>query len=413
MKNSNFKKWVFLLTVLFMGWNAMAQTNVIFLNAKVNADGSKVLVKFSKDMANPNGKHGQFTLKANGASLTINAAALNADISVIELTLSANIEMLKFVTISYSPGTVVAADGGTLSAFTNQNVANRTVFFKEEKQIASESRLPTYSGGFGMSVSISGDYAIVGAPNTGKGAAYIYKFDGINWVNEQKIVALDGAASDGFGCSVSISGNYVIVGANGDDDAGTSSGSAYIFKFDGTTWDQQQKLTASDAMDDDYFGSSVSISGDFVIVGAYRNDEVWTNAGSAYIYKFDGTTWGSEQKLTAPDKNHNDEWFGYSVSISGDLAIVGAIYDESLKGSAYFYKFNGTTWGGAQKLTATDGVAGDQFGCSVSISGDYAIVGAYEDQVGDVNKAGSAYIYKFDGTKDMIQIKLYILGAIE
>ena len=123
-----------------------------------------------------------------------------------------------------------------------------------------------------------------------------------------------------------------------DDDKGDCSGSAYIFKRDGTSWSEQQKLLASDGAANDYFGLSVSISGDYAIVGAYGDDSY---KGSAYIFKQDGTNWIQQQKLLASD-GAADDLFGYSVSISGDYAIVGAYGDddkETASGSVYAFWF--------------------------------------------------------------------------
>jgi len=246
---------------------------------------------------------------------------------------------------------------------------------------------------FGYSVSISGDYAILGAEgdDSGKGSAYIFKWNGTSWVEQQKLTASDGNTSDYFGWSVSISGDYAIVGAYGDDVNGTYSGSAYIFKRDGTSWVEQQKLTASDGADGDWFGSSVSISGDFALVGAFLDDGNVIDSGSAYIFKRDGTSWVQQQKLTASD-GAADDYFGCSVSISGDYAIVGAYGGNGNvidSGSAYISKWNGTSWSEQAELTASDGAASDYFGVSVSISGDLAIVVTpYDDSY-----KGSAYAF--------------------
>ena len=137
---------------------------------------------------------------------------------------------------------------------------------------------------------------------------------GTTWLQRQKLLASDGAAVDFFGCSDSIRGDYAIAGADYDDDKGANSGSAYIFRWDGTAWVQQQKLLASDGAAGDCFGGSVSISGDLAIVGAYGDD---SDRGSAYIFKRDGTTWVQQQKLIASDGAAKD-YFGYPVSISGD-----------------------------------------------------------------------------------------------
>ncbi|MCP4352313.1 MAG: hypothetical protein GY795_43195, partial [Desulfobacterales bacterium] len=245
---------------------------------------------------------------------------------------------------------------------------------------------------FGCSVSISGDYAIVGARydddnGNNSGSAYIFKKDETGWIQQTKLTTINGNAHDSFGISVSISGDYAIVGAIGDDEKASSAGSAYIFKRDGTVWTQQAKLTASDGAMYDCLGNSVSISGDYAIVGAKGNDD----NGSVYIFKRDGTTWIQHTKLTAND-GANSDYFGSSVSISGDYAIVGAIGDDDKgdsSGSAYIFIKNGDIWTQQSKLTASDGGLYSSFGCSVSISGDYAIAGS---------TGNSAYIFKRDGT---------------
>jgi len=204
----------------------------------------------------------------------------------------------------------------------------------------------------------------------------------------QKLLALDGIAGDYFGWSVSVSGDYAIVGAYYDDSA---KGSAYIFKWNGTIWLEQQKLTDSDGAAGDYFSWSVSISGDYAIVGVRFDDDNGNGSGSAYIFKRDVASWSQQAKLLASDGAAN-ELFGYSVSISGDYAIVGA-HQNYNKGSAYIFKRDVASWSQQAKLTASDGAAADYFGCSVSISGDYAIVGAYgDDDMGE--HSGSAYAFR-------------------
>jgi len=282
-------------------------------------------------------------------------------------------------------------------------------WLERQKLLASDGAA---NNRFGYSVSISGDYAIVGAvydddKGSNSGSAYIFKRDGTAWVQQQKLLASDGAASDYFGYSVSISGDLAIVGAFGDDDKGIDSGSAYIFKRDGTGWSQQTKLLASDGAANDWFGYSVSISGDLAIVGAHRDDDKENNSGSAYIFKRDGTAWVQQQKLTASDGAARD-WFGWSVSISGDKIIVGAYGDDdkgAKSGSAYIFRWDGTSWSQQQKLLPLDGAAEDYFGCSVSISGDLAIVGAEGDD-DEGSDSGSAYIFKWDGTAWSQQQKL-------
>ena len=273
---------------------------------------------------------------------------------------------------------------------------------------------------FGKSVSISGDVAIVGAraapavnngPRTG--SAYVFRFDGISWIEETKLTASDAAEADTFGGtleSVSISGDVAIVGANNDDDSGTSSGSAYVFRLVAGSWTEESKLTASDAAEGDLFGLSVSISGDVAIVGASFDDDSGPNSGSAYVFRLVAGSWIEEAKLTASDGAIFD-LFGWSVSISGDVAIVGAFGDDdngSISGSAYVFRLVGGSWMEESKLTASDGEAVNLFGRSVSIRGDVAIVGAFGD--GDNGQfSGSAYIYSFnqppaEATQDQVDV---------
>ena len=221
-----------------------------------------------------------------------------------------------------------------------------------------------------------------------------------NATETQILYASDAQASDDFGWSVSIDGDYAIVGARYEDTGGSQAGAVYIFKRDGTSWSQQQIIHASDAQTNDQFGHSVGISGDYAIVGAPYEDKGADNGGSVYIYKRNTSTgvWGSEQNITASNAGGND-YFGWSVSISGDYAIVGANGENSASGAVYIYKRNTSTgsWGSEQLIRASDAQGVDEFGFDVSISGDYAIVGSRNEDTGGTD-AGAAYIFKYDAT---------------
>jgi len=265
---------------------------------------------------------------------------------------------------------------------------------------------------FGYSVSISGDYAVIGAygdddNGIDSGSAYIFYRSGTTWFEQAKITAPDGATEDRFGCSVSISGDYAIVGAWGDDDSGIDRGSAYIFYRSGTNWIEQAKLTAPDGMDEDLFGYSVSISGDYAVIGAHYDDDNGSESGSAYIFYRSGTNWTEQTKLTAPDGAAYD-WFGYTVSINGDYAAIGAHWDDdngSNSGSAYLFNRIGTLWTQQTKITADDGSSDDEFGRSISIDGDYVVVGACHDDGNGIDR-GSAYIFHRNGTNWSQQAKI-------
>ncbi len=244
---------------------------------------------------------------------------------------------------------------------------------------------------FGRSVAISGPAGIVGAPfddDGGPDSGSAYLFDTTTGQQLFKLTASDAAASDDFGHRVAVSGSIAVVGARFDDDAGTDSGSAYI--FDGTTGQQLFKLTANDAAAGDEFGASVAIAGTIAIVGARSDDDAGTDSGSAYV--FDTTTGQQLFKLTASDAAAGDE-FGISVAISGTTAIVGArLDDDTGTDSGAAYVFDSTTGAQLVKLTASDAEAGDFFGRSVALSGTTAICGAIgADDVG--TDSGSAYVF--------------------
>ena len=263
---------------------------------------------------------------------------------------------------------------------------------------------------FGMSASISCDVAVIGAPrgdNDGPGSAYVFGYDGSTWIQQQELLASDGAAGDRFGIASSMSGEVVVVGAQADDDNGDRSGSAYVFRYDGSTWIQEQKLLPSDGAADDWFGLSVSISGDVAVAGAFGDD-----VGSAYVFRHDGSTWIEEQKLLASD-GAVDDWFGFTVSMSDDVVVVGNFADNdngSASGSAYVFRHDGSTWIEEQKLLASDGSSPDWFGYRVSIGGDVIAVGAVQDSDNGLT-SGSAYVFRYDGSTWLQEQKLLAPGG--
>jgi FG-GAP repeat len=251
---------------------------------------------------------------------------------------------------------------------------------------------------FGHSVSISGNFAIVGIPgyDTAQGSANIYEYKNNNWVLLQKITTANGDVLDNFGISVCIAGNYAIVGAYADDiGAKENQGSANIYKYNGRRWILMQKITDATGAAGDNFGISVSISGNYAIVGA-AHDDVGINLdqGSVTIYEYNGSSWVYMTKLTDVLGDGTDN-FGSSVSISGTYAIVGAYLDDengnSFQGSASIYEYKNNRWGLMQKLSDATAGANNNFGTSVSISGSYAIVGSAANTIGA--NIGSSTIY--------------------
>lgn len=245
---------------------------------------------------------------------------------------------------------------------------------------------------FGIAVSVSGDgsTALVGAPSGPIGLAYVFRRVGSTWGQPQQLSG-DGAWRDEFGISVSLSndGATALVGSSTP-----GTGAAYVFHRSGTTWTRQQKLTGDESAC--AFGYSVALSGDgaTALVGAYQARPSGT--GAAYVFHRTGTTWNQQQRLTAGDRARGDE-FGFYVSLgaTGNTAVIGAPGKKSTTGAAYVFRRSGTNWSQQQKLIAGDGRVGDQFGASASLSGDgtTVLIGA----AGKNSLAGAAYVFNRNG----------------
>jgi len=303
-----------------------------------------------------------------------------------------------------------------MGVFAGPGVSSAPAQIPQFKLTASD---PAAGDQFGNTVSVSGDTAVVGAwsdddAGSASGSAYVFTRSGSTWTQQQKLTASDAAAGDGFGWSVSVWGDTAVVGASSNDDAGSASGSAYIFTRNGSTWTQQAKLTASDAAEGEFFGCSVSVSGDTAVVGAQGNTAMLSRPGSAYVFTRNGSTWTQQAKLTASDAAAGD-LFGDPVSVSGDTAVVGAYGNDdagSWSGSAYVFTRSGGVWTQQAKLTASDAAADDWFGISVSVSGDTAVVGSdWDDDAG--RNSGSAYVFKRNGSTWTQQAKLTASDAAE
>ena len=321
--------------------------------------------------------------------------------------------------VAISDDTAVVGAVGDLSAggFTgaayifNRNQGDQDNWGEVTKLTASDAQANEF---FGVSVAISGDTIVVGARprddvHSGPGAAYVFSRSqggADNWGEVKKLTASDAQANDIFGHSVSVSGDTVVVGAYAEDDGGSRAGAAYVFQRSqggADNWGEVTKITASDAEAGDEFGISVTISGNTAAVGAHREDAGGAWAGAAYVFQRDiggGDNWGEVTKLTASD-GEADDGFGISVAINGDTAMVGAHLEDaggSNAGASYIFQRDlggGDNWGEVTKLTASDAEAGDEFGISVTISGDTAVVGAWLDDAGSIDR-GVSYVFRRD-----------------
>lgn len=266
---------------------------------------------------------------------------------------------------------------------------------------------------FGQSVAVGEDRAVIGAlfdddNGSSSGAAYVFRRESTNWVQEAKLSATDALAGDQFGKSVAISGDYILVGAHTDDDRGSASGSAYVFRREGTNWMPEAKLLAGDGAAEDYFGAAVALDGDYAVIGAWGDDY----GGAAYAFHREGTNWTQQSKLVASDNASGDQ-YGYSVSLYGDCAAVGAWQDDDLgaqSGSAYVFRRGGTNWAQEANLAAADAASSHFFGAAVSVHSNRVLVGAADTVSGF--GCGEAYLFCHTGSNWQQEAKLIASNAL-
>ncbi len=320
-----------------------------------------------------------------------------------------------------------------------------TILRYEVLHLLKTSKLDGVGGDkFGYAVSVDGDTAVIGAyqdngEGADSGAAYVFTRNEGVWDDGVKLTASGGAAYDNFGISVAVDGDTVVVGAPGNDGDGADSGSVYVFVKPTGGWatsTETAKLTASDGAALDYFGYSVAVDGDTVLVGAYQDDDEENDSedsGSAYIFTKPNSSGGwadwdpmedtETAKLTASD-GADDDWFGVSVALDGNTAVIGASGDDDKgidSGSAYVFVKPSGAWADGNetdKLTASDGEAQDNFGYSVAVGVDTVevsgadvevatvVVGAYQHDPIDPHSdpdsplylldAGAAYVFTRD-----------------
>jgi len=339
-----------------------------------------------------------------------------------------------------------APDSGAVYVF----VRDGATWVQQAYLKASNSAANAY---FGFPVAISGDTIVVGAQREGSlaalsGAAYVFVRAGTSWSQQAQLKAANANIGDRFGFAVSISGDTVAVGAryedssaigvNGDSasNSAADSGAAYVFVRDNDTWIQQVYLKASNTGADDQFGTSVTVSGDMVVVGAFIEDSNATgvngnqadnsmfNSGAAYVFVRNGASWSQEAYLKAS----NTGWaayFGYPVALSGNTLVVGAYGERSgatgvngnqadwsapSAGAAYVFVRDGSTWLQQAYLKASNTGTNDWFGYGLSISGDTVVAGAPNEASGSagvngnqannlLSSSGAAYVFLREGTE--------------
>jgi hypothetical protein len=252
---------------------------------------------------------------------------------------------------------------------------------------------PEAEDNFGRALAIQGNLLVVTARKTNleEGAAYVFVYKGGRWINEANLEASDPTPRAYFGQSVDIQGDVIAIGARNANPNG--AGGFYLFRRSGEGWLEIAKVTPSDGQFDEQFGFAIATSGNTIVVGARRENlsTSKTRTGAVYVYSFKGDSVELVTKLTASDASKGDE-FGQSVAIAGDVIAVGAWKDDCNKGSIYLFSRKGDQWIETNKITASDGMAGDEFGYSLSTFGNRMVTGAHFAKVENLEKAGAAYV---------------------
>jgi hypothetical protein len=331
----------------------------------------------------------------------------------------AGIEKAEFVASSTSPGSVfgnavsISGDTAVVGAFLDDlpgaaRAGSAGVYMRIGSSWQHDATLLAddvdANDFFGYAVSVSGDTVVIGAPasegGNNTGAAYVFVRNGSEWTQQTRLEAFDGGPGNSFGNSVSIHLDTIVVGAEGDD---AYAGSAYVFVRSRTLWSFQAKLRGLDTEAGDRLGRSVSVSGDTIVAGADSDAHSGhTSAGSAYVFVRSGASWGEQQKLIADDASFGDI-FGASVALEGDTVLIAAPWDDYAPcpsvlcnyGSVYVFVRAGSTWSQQDRIAAPVGVDNDQFGWSVALDGDTALLGRMRRS--DPLDPGSAFVLRREG----------------
>ncbi len=337
-----------------------------------------------------------------------------AEASVVDIVYEASTLVAPDAGASDLFGSGVAVSGGTavVSAPQDDDGGDQAgaawVYLRDSSGWTPVQKIVPPSGttvvGYGNQVRMSGDTLVVSATfDSGSdvyGAVYVHTRDGGAWSHAATVWSADGADEDFFGTSIAVSGSTIAVGAARVTGMGTETGACHVYTIDGDDCVEVAELSPSDGTDADAFGQAVAVSGDLLAVGAPGADAV-------YVYRDQGGLWTEEARLEAPGALIGAR-FGERVAVDGDRVLVGVYRDDSLgslAGQVVLYTWGGGGWPLEATLTATDGEAGDQFGESVAIEGDTLVIGANKDADQGAS-AGAAYVFRYEDGAWLEQAKL-------
>lgn len=291
-------------------------------------------------------------------------------------------------------------------------------------QVINEIKITGSNSGsydrFGFNVNIDGHRALVGAYKANEpgladvGEAYIFEYsDTSGWIQTAKLLSSDGSAGDFFGISVSLKGGRAVIGAS--NAAAGSTGAVYVFDLIDDVWTETQILLPSDNVANQNFGRSVAQSEGTILVGANKNPEQGADAGAVFIYQLlQNGLWLETQKITASDTTADNQ-FGLKVEIDNNQALISAPFNDHDNkvdsGAAYVFENSQGFWSEKIKLFAPDGVAGDHFSSDIAIDNSWIVIGSNLDKHNNIGEAGSAYVYNFDSASWLFTEKLIASNA--
>ena len=365
-----------------------AQYDYFGLSVAVKGDTAIVGAYGKSDLARNAGAAYVFT--RNAGSWT-QQARLGTSTPLIDAYLGATVATNGSYTAAGAPyASVGAQNDGVVYLFSNATWQQQTILLPNDPDLLSQ---------FGSALAINNNTLFVGAPmhdsfGVNAGAVYVFAFDGLSWVQRQKLIGADTVPGDRFGSALALNDNWLAVSAPLHSSPGGPGGAVYLFQFDGVSWVQRYKVGAPDTIAGDRFGSALALDDGWLAVSAPLHRFVGSASGAVYLFEFNGTAWAQRQKLVASDTAGSDQ-FGSALALENRRLVVGAPLHNSngpASGAVYIFERATTTWIERAKLIGSDTNAGDRLGGSISIDGNTILVGAYGDTAAGP-ATGAAYVF--------------------
>jgi len=394
-----------LLTLFAPARSVMTQSSLTFTQTKLLASdaaqydyfGLSVAVKGDTAVIGAYGKSdlarnaGAAYAFARNAGAWAQQARLGTSTPLIDAYLGATVATNGSYTAAGAPyASVGAQNDGVVYLFSNATWQQQTILLPNDPDSLSQ---------FGNALAINGNTLFVGAPmhdsfGANAGAVYVFTFDGVSWVQRQKLIGADTASGDRFGSALALNDGWLAVSAPLHSSPGSPGGAVYLFEFDGVSWVQRYKVGAPDTIAGDRFGSAIALDNGWLAVGVPLHRFVGSASGAVYLFEFNGTAWVQRQKFVASDTAGGDQ-FGSALALENQRLVIGAPLHSSngpASGAVYIFERATTTWIERAKLIGSDTNAGDRLGGSISIDGTTILVGAYGDTAAGPG-TGAAYVF--------------------